>query len=313
VAGVLAAGELRLFVNGKRVGTLKTTKKLMLGPLPWIDPEGKGTGRLGREFFGTIREVRISNSARYDADFTPAKRLRPDADTLALYHCDEETGDVLTDSSGHKRHGKIIGAKWVKLAEPKAIDLLKLIDPKKHAVEGLWRFDGQTLVTPSGSESWRRNRLQIPMTIAPQESYELAVVITRQPGSSSSQQAIIGLVVGDSRTIALLDVVAGKSPMRSGLYVVDGKVLWGHVGQVLPVGKQVQVVCKVSKDSVVITCDEKQIVTWKGDAKKSLACGDVRWEMPNPRQLFIGSYGGGTGFHITKLEIRPSTPTGATK
>src|SRR2546426_422563 len=68
---------------------------------------------LGIEFTGRIDEVRISKVARYDKDFTPAKRFEPDADTLALYHFDEGAGDVLNDSSGNKHHGKIVGAKWV--------------------------------------------------------------------------------------------------------------------------------------------------------------------------------------------------------
>src|SRR5437868_14560991 len=42
-----------------------------------------------------------------------SKRFEPDADTLALYHCDEGEGDVLKDSSGNGHHGKIVGAKWV--------------------------------------------------------------------------------------------------------------------------------------------------------------------------------------------------------
>src|ERR1019366_7642082 len=58
-------------------------------------------------------EVRFSKVARYDKDFTPAKRFEPDADTLALYHFDEGAGDVLKDSSGNGHHGKIVGAKWV--------------------------------------------------------------------------------------------------------------------------------------------------------------------------------------------------------
>jgi formylglycine-generating enzyme required for sulfatase activity/Leucine-rich repeat (LRR) protein len=68
----------------------------------------------GSFFEGIIGEVRISKVARYDKDFTPAKRFEPDADTLALYHCDEGAGDVLKDSSGNGHHGKIVGAKWLK-------------------------------------------------------------------------------------------------------------------------------------------------------------------------------------------------------
>ena len=70
---------------------------------------------------GTIDEFRISTSVRYTADFTPADRFEPDADTLALYHFDEGQGDVLIDSSGNGHHGKIIGAQWVRLDEERQL------------------------------------------------------------------------------------------------------------------------------------------------------------------------------------------------
>jgi hypothetical protein len=62
-----------------------------------------------------IDEVRISRSERYNLNFTPQSRLNTDAETLALYHFDDGAGDVLTDSSGNNRHGKIIDAKWDKV------------------------------------------------------------------------------------------------------------------------------------------------------------------------------------------------------
>jgi hypothetical protein len=66
-------------------------------------------------FKGTIREVRVSSTARYTMDFTPPLRHEPDKDTLALYHFDDGTGHKLTDSSGHGHHGTIVGATWVKV------------------------------------------------------------------------------------------------------------------------------------------------------------------------------------------------------
>ncbi len=65
-------------------------------------------------FTGTIDEIRVSKIARYEADYAPQARLEPDADTLALYHFDEGTGDVLRDSSGNGHDGKIVGARWVR-------------------------------------------------------------------------------------------------------------------------------------------------------------------------------------------------------
>jgi hypothetical protein len=74
-----------------------------------------GQFTIGGDFYGLIDELRVSKVARYKADFTPpTSRFEPDADTLGLYHFDAAAGDVLTDSSGNKHDGKIIGATWVK-------------------------------------------------------------------------------------------------------------------------------------------------------------------------------------------------------
>ena len=68
-------------------------------------------------FHGIIDEVRISNIARYTEDFIPQRRFEPDENTMALYHFDEGSGDVLKDSSGNGHDGKIVGATWVKVDE----------------------------------------------------------------------------------------------------------------------------------------------------------------------------------------------------
>jgi len=74
-------------------------------------PPGVKPDNLGRE----IEQIRVSKSRRYDRAFVPAAVLEADADTVALYRFDEGQGDKLTDSSGNGHHGKIVGAKWVKV------------------------------------------------------------------------------------------------------------------------------------------------------------------------------------------------------
>lgn len=64
----------------------------------------------GYYFYGYLDEYRISNNVRYTAPFTPpVAKFTTDANTLALYHFDEDPGQVLTDSSGNSNNG-IIGA-----------------------------------------------------------------------------------------------------------------------------------------------------------------------------------------------------------
>ena len=53
-------------------------------------------------FPGNIEEVRISNSVRYTADFTPSIELKADDQTVTLYHFDEPIGStVFNDSSSN--------------------------------------------------------------------------------------------------------------------------------------------------------------------------------------------------------------------
>jgi serine/threonine protein kinase len=66
-------------------------------------------------FQGDLDEIRISTQVRYRDEFAPPPHLESDVQTVALYHCDEGHGDVLRDSSGSNRHGKIVGAKWVQV------------------------------------------------------------------------------------------------------------------------------------------------------------------------------------------------------
>ncbi len=71
-------------------------------------------GSLIDPFSGVIDEIRISKTARYYKAFTPAPRFQSDSDTVALYHFDEGTGDILRDASGNGHDGKIVGAKWMR-------------------------------------------------------------------------------------------------------------------------------------------------------------------------------------------------------
>ena len=109
-------GRLAIYRDGKMIAETKVSGERVSSKTPIrLGAAPDGFGKENRQYMaGQMREVRISKIARYDKDFTPAKRFEPDADTLALYHFDEGAGDVLTDSSGHGHHGKIVGAKWVK-------------------------------------------------------------------------------------------------------------------------------------------------------------------------------------------------------
>lgn len=144
LALVIDRGQCRLFVDGKlqpQTGVLKGDLTAGAAPL-----------QLGAHHLGLIDEFHLSRVARYRSDFVPKRRLAPDADTLALYHFDEETGAVLRDSSHHGRHGKILNAVRVNAdGSPIAIPATA---PDRRAVELLMPYASSFVVRLASGKSW---------------------------------------------------------------------------------------------------------------------------------------------------------------
>jgi len=102
IALVRSRTDVRLFVDGKRIDTKPLNGSLAGGGLVSMG---------GEKFAGIIDEFRVSDSARYDIDFTPPK-LIPERETLALYLFDEGQGNTLRDISGHGRDCNIGATRW---------------------------------------------------------------------------------------------------------------------------------------------------------------------------------------------------------
>ena len=137
--------QCRFYVNGKLVKSATiggpfhpSVSSFVIGAEPHFGP-------FQSFFHGIIDEVRFSNIARYKEDFVPEQRFEPDEHTMALYHFDEGSGEVLHDASGNGHHGKIVGAtwrertdegdsKWVVPLPPPGI----LSNPKRLAGVGPW-------------------------------------------------------------------------------------------------------------------------------------------------------------------------------
>jgi cysteine-rich repeat protein len=92
VAAVRQGSTCRAFAQGALLGSAACSPAVPILPkqtmtLGWQD------GKQGVfESKGGIDEVRISNTARYQGNFLPARRFEPDASTLALWHLDEGQG-----------------------------------------------------------------------------------------------------------------------------------------------------------------------------------------------------------------------------
>jgi hypothetical protein len=110
---------LRLYVNGRLTESKQFNGALQDGSkISFLGRNGGVGDGTWSPFDGTIDEIRISDGIRYTSNFTPLTRLEPDAQTWALYHCDEGSGDQLLDASGHNRHGKVNAAHWVRATGP---------------------------------------------------------------------------------------------------------------------------------------------------------------------------------------------------
>ncbi|OAI55012.1 hypothetical protein AYO44_13745 [Planctomycetaceae bacterium SCGC AG-212-F19] len=176
------------------------------------------------------------------------------------------------------------------------LDLLKLIDPQKHAVLGQWRFDGSVLVSPLSDPAI----LVIPHN--PPQEYELEIKAKKLDNDSFQ----VGLVAADSQFRAVFDAWPGHGVL-SGLENINGKGVRdngvSHVGSVFPRNQVVTILCSVRKPGVRLTCDGKTVVDWKGDFK-SLSLGGPFNDYPQLKnKLFLASWR--TGFHIQKLVLRP--------
>jgi len=172
------------------------------------------------------------------------------------------------------------------------VNLLKLIDPRIDSIQGSWRFDGGTLVSPQ--EWW--GRLQI--RYIPPEEYDFHAVVERKV---HDEDFYIGLPRGEAFMGVGLD--AGHSA-----YTVLGDTGIRHQGAVLPQDRAVSILCSVRRRELTVTVDGRKLLSypWKGDEKRSLF--QPGWDIPNKKLPFIGAHG--TVFRISKLTLVPVSGQG---
>jgi hypothetical protein len=112
------ANVARIFIDGVLRGTIAGTA----APTGSTGAFGAGdAGDAEAEYFpGLLDEVRISSVARYATSFLPQTvNFVPDANTVALYHFDEGTGQTLSDASGNNRNGFLGTSSAVEAADPR--------------------------------------------------------------------------------------------------------------------------------------------------------------------------------------------------
>ena len=94
VAGVWDGSEVRLYLDGARVGAAPAEGTRTLNKLPlYLGGDTTIGGKLDRPVSGRLNDVRLSDVARYADDFTPPTgELKPDDETVLLFPLDRRVG-----------------------------------------------------------------------------------------------------------------------------------------------------------------------------------------------------------------------------
>lgn len=147
IAGVSDGSEMRLYINGRLVSQRSLILKDVSDPARHLVIGAERTldeSATYHHFLGLVDEVRISQVARYLHDFTPERRFDADGDTLALYHCDEGTGNVVHDASGNGHHGNLVGPVWQRLVNDSG---QRMVEHDRRVVEWIQSVGGSAGVS----------------------------------------------------------------------------------------------------------------------------------------------------------------------
>ena len=178
-------------------------------------------------------------------------------------------------------------------------DLLKLVDLKKHAVEGRWLRDGGRV----GVEAKGHARIGIP--VAPKGDYELKVQFSRVAGNNDVNTI---LPVGNTSVMVML---SGNNGQASGLSSVNGK--YCHENETRTPGQlanntthnlYVKVTTKDSMANISATLDGKKLVEWEGP--QSALSNSRYWSLPSNRILGLGTDSGSTTI-FSSVQLRMLT------
>jgi hypothetical protein len=208
------------------------------------------------------------------------ERAAPNAAGFVLLRIEKKLSDLEKAAGGAGASGPV--------------DLLRLIDPAKDAVQGSWSFSGKVLVTPAGGI------LQIPYL--PPAEYDLTIVAEKKDVALF----FVGLVAAGTQCSVLLDH-NGSAASCIGLFGkgVAGEPSTFYAGEAFPRTAPSTVVCAVRRAGIVITVDKKKIVEYRGDCRKLPL--DPGWTIPDGKALGIGS---NSPYHVSKIVLTPVSGQG---
>jgi hypothetical protein len=180
------------------------------------------------------------------------------------------------------------------------VDLLRVVDPRRDSVQGAWRIENQTLVSPMEAFP----RIQFPY--APPSEYDLTLVVERKatiPGPDAGG-LYAGLVGGEKQFGVEIDA-GGKS---SGIWVSEkGGTLGASVrGSFLSEGRAHSIVYKVRASKVEVRVDGSVVLDWPADYSKVWI--HPSWKASDARVLYLGAYK--ATYIIKQVSLLPVTGSG---
>ncbi len=208
------------------------------------------------------------------------ERASPDAAALTRIRIEKRLSDLGPATGG--------------AAASASVDLLRLIDPPKDAVEGDWSFSGRVLVTPPGG------KLQIPYI--PPAEYDITIVAEKK----DIALFYVGLISAGTPFSVFLDC-KGSTATCIGLFgqglADEPSTLFA--GEAFSRTAPSTVVCSVRRTAVTVTVDRKKLVEYKGDSRKLLL--DPNWTVPDTKALAIGS---NSPYNVSKIVLTPVSGQG---
>ena len=267
-----ALGEFRgihtLFLSHTNIGDAGLNHLSQLSALQYIALEGT--------------QVTLSGAAKF-------KRTLPNCHVV--FSAPTKTVAGATSDEAHEGQSKAFEDDPAEGKPQPAIDLLKGIDPERHAVAGEWRMEDGALVTPAEAQARLRIDHELP------KSYDISLVAERLEGKGTLG---LGLVLDGAQVLAAVDAFDGTI---TGLDKIDGKSCneneTTYRGGVLKDGAPNTLDYRVRPGHVQVVVNGEKLIDWRGDSRK-LSNG---FSIPDPPALYLAMWG--ARYRITKLELSP--------
>lgn len=177
----------------------------------------------------------------------------------------------------------------------KPVNLLATIDLKRDVVNGVWRFEGENLVSPE-RVLWAR--VMMPYSVP--DEYVLTVVfeLPDRPGALH-ENFNLGLVAGGTRQFMYCVTAFGNG----GLFLLDGKE-WhvnetSHPDRGILIPGENTVACTVRTDGLEAKVNGRIYIDWKGNFERLSL--QPAWQCPLTTVLFLGTC---CDYRFTKVEVQ---------